>query len=470
MAREFKLPDLGEGVEAGDVVQVMVAEGDVIRAEQPVIEIETDKAVVEVPCPYAGRVARVHVSKGQKVKVGAVLLTVEDQATADVAPPPAGSTPASKPPVQGKPEPSPVSKPAPAAAGTGASAATAASAPLAASGDISVRSATPPASSAVAASSATDSSPSPPPVSREVPAGPGTRRLARELGVDLNAVAAANPGVRLTEEHVKAWVKATLSSAPTAPAAGVAAGPVVAPALPDFSQWGPVERVPMTTLQKKTADNLSAGWALAPHVTQFDEADVTDLEELRRKYTARAGEQAVKLTITAFVLKAVAIAIREHPRFAASLDTATQEIVYKKYCHIGVAVDTPAGLIVPVVRDVDTKGVLRIASEMNALAERTRQRKVALEELRGGVFTVTNLGGIGGTAFTPVINYPEVAILGLARTRQQPVVRGGAVVPRLILPLCLSYDHRVINGADGARFIRRVSTLLESPELLLLEP
>jgi len=461
VAREFRLPDLGEGVEAGDVVQVMVAEGDVIRAEQPVIEIETDKAVVEVPCPHAGRVARVHVAKGQKVKVGAVLLTVEDQAPAGGEAPPA-------PPAV--PEPSSAARPAPAPAVSARPASAAASAGAAASATVAAKAVPPPVAPAPPGSPAVAGLSAPlPPVSREVPAGPGTRRLARELGVDLNVLAAEHPGERLTEEHLKAWVKTRLSAA-AAPGAGAGAAPAAAPPLPDFSQWGPVERVPMTTLQRKTADHLTTGWTLAPHVTQFDEADVTDLEDLRRKYMAKTGEQAVKLTITAFVLKAVAVTLREHPQFAASLDAAAGEIVYKKYCHIGVAVDTPAGLIVPVVRDVDRKGVVQIASEMNALAERTRQRKVALEELRGGVFTVTNLGGIGGTAFTPVINYPEVAILGLARTRQQPVVRGGAVVPRLILPLCLSYDHRVINGADGARFIRRLSALLESPELLLLEP
>ena len=424
--KEFKLPDLGEGIEAGDIVQVLVAEGDTIVAEQTVVEIETDKAVLEVPCPFAGKVTKVHVSVGDHVPVGATIATLDADGEVAEAPAAEADEPA---PAAAEPTPSVPQPEAPAA---------------------------PEPAPAVQPAPATE---------QPVPAGPATRRLARELGVDLRAVAGVNPGVRLTKEHVKAFVRDRQSGGAPAAAVGIAVAP---PPLPDFTQWGEVERVPFTSLQRKTAAHVSVGWSLAPHVTQFDSADITALETLRKRYRDTEQGQRVKLTVTAFVLKALATALDAYPQFNASLDTQANELVLKQYYHIGVAVDTPAGLIVPIIRDVDQKGVLEIAGEMNAIAERTRQRKVGLDELRGGTFTVTNLGGIGGTAFTPIINYPEVAILGLARSREEPVIRDGHFSKRLMLPLCLSYDHRVINGADGARFIRKLATLLEDPEMLLL--
>jgi pyruvate dehydrogenase E2 component (dihydrolipoamide acetyltransferase) len=283
------------------------------------------------------------------------------------------------------------------------------------------------------------------------------------VGVDLRTVArSVGDGVRLSEEHVKAFLREGGAPAGTnRPGAG--------PDLPDFTKWGPVERVPFSSLQRKTAEQLGMAWSVAPHVTQFDTADVTGLEALRKRYRQTAKGGTLKLTVTAFVLRALVSALKAYPQFNASLDTRKNELILKRYYHIGVAVDTESGLIVPVLRDVDRKGVLVLAEEMNEIAERTRQRKIAVDELRGGTFTVTNLGGIGGTAFTPILNYPEVAILGLARSREEPVVRDGALATRLVLPLCLSYDHRVINGADGARFIRKVAALLEDPELLLLD-
>ena len=248
------------------------------------------------------------------------------------------------------------------------------------------------------------------------------------------------------------------------PAPAVAPGAIAAPELPDFAQWGPIERKPFSTLQRKTAAVLLTGWSNAPHVTQFDEADITALESFRKRFRETPEGKQVKLTVTAFILKALVTTLKQYPQFNASLDTRTNELIYKRYYHIGVAVDTEAGLIVPAIRNVDQKNVLTLATEMNELAERTRQRKVGLDELRGGTFTVTNLGGIGGTAFTPIINFPEVAILGLARSREQPRLVNGQWTSRLMLPLCLSYDHRVINGADGARFIRRLVQLLEDPK------
>ena len=439
MVKEFQLPDMGEGIETGDVVNVLIAEGDTIQDDQTILEVETDKAVLEVPCPFGGKVVSVHVSKGDKVKVGATLVSVETEASV---------------------------------VETGAASDT---------DTVAVAEPSEPREPAVAPSPAEQVEPVAPepsptvlkeqPSSREpvatepIPAGPATRRLARELGVDLNEMAAAHPGQRLTEEHVKEFVRVALAGG------GVGRGvqvDVSLPALPDFAQWGSVERVPMSSLQRKTAANLSVGWRVMPHVTQFDVADVSELEGLRRRYHS-SGHPPIKLTVTAFVVKAVATALKAFPQFNASLDSATDELVFKKYFHIGIAVDTDVGLIVPVLRDVDQKRVLAIAAEMADLAERTRQRKIGLDELRGGTFTVTNLGGIGGTAFTPVINYPEVAILGLARSREEPVVKEGAIGTGLMLPLCLSYDHRVINGADGARFLRKIVGLLEDPELLLLE-
>lgn len=454
MAEDFKLPDLGEGVEYGDVVQVLVSEGDSVNAEQPILEIETDKAVVEVPCPFTGRIAKVHVKKGDKVKVGQTLVSVETgngQAVAEAPPKPEAKPqaaparePEPKPTVEKAKQPAPAEARTPAAKGPAPEPAKPQPAP-------------PPKQEAAKpeARPAAEGEP--------VAAGPATRRLARELGVDLHDVAVTKPGVRLTEEDVKEYVKQRMSGG--APAGG---GGFAAPPLPDFTQWGPVERVALSSLQRKTAENLLASW-IGPHVTQFDEADITALEALRKRHRDRTGEGGVKLTVTAFVLKAASLVLREFPTFNASYDAQKGELVYKQYYHVGVAVDTPAGLMVPVIRDVDRKRVVDIAAEMSEIAERTRQRKVSRDEMRGGTFTITNLGGIGGTAFTPIVNYPEVAILGLARNKEQPAIRDGQLINRLMLPLCLSYDHRIINGADGARFIKRLVTLLEDPEMLLLE-
>ncbi len=459
MAKDFKLPDLGEGVESGDVVRVMVAEGDTITAEQPVVEIETDKAVVEVPCPFAGRIVKVHVSEGSKIKVGATLVTVEESGDGQAATPARSQAkekakaaqkqkaPKAEPESAGEEPAEPPAEPA---------AAEPKKAPAPKAGPVA-------AEKKESKPKPADDKPSKAAETEPIPAGPATRRLARELGVELRDVASAHPGERLTEEHVKEYVKSRMTAGPSA------GGAVAAPPLPDFSQWGEIERKPLSSLQRKTAENLAAAWSLTPHVTQFDEPDITTLEALRKRYREKAGPDGVKLTVTAFVVKAVAGLLKEFPQFNSSLDARTNELIFKRYCHIGIAVDTPAGLIVPVLRDADAKSVIQIAAEMEDLAERTRQRKVALEELKGGTFTITNLGGIGGTAFTPVVNYPEVAILGLARSREVPVLRNGQLASKLVLPLCLSYDHRVVNGADGARFIRRLSELLQDPEMLLLQ-
>jgi pyruvate dehydrogenase E2 component (dihydrolipoamide acetyltransferase) len=291
-----------------------------------------------------------------------------------------------------------------------------------------------------------------------VPAGPATRRLARELGVDLAQVLGSAPHGRVTQEDVKAYVR-QLSAGPA-----VRLGGRTAPPLPDFERWGKVERRPLEAVRRRTAEQMALSWSLIPHVTQHDLADVTELEAFRKQQDSKGP----KLTVTAFALKAAAIVLRQFPQFNASLDEAGGQLILKRYYHLGVAVDTERGLLVPVLRDVDQKSVHNLAGELAEIAEKARQKKIGADDMRGGTFTITNLGGIGGTGFTPIINYPEVAILGMSRSRLQPVVHDGQVVPRLLLPLSLSYDHRVIDGADAARFTRRLAELLENPLVMLL--
>ncbi|MCZ6795820.1 MAG: dihydrolipoamide acetyltransferase family protein, partial [Planctomycetota bacterium] len=296
------------------------------------------------------------------------------------------------------------------------------------------------------------------------PAALATRRLARQLGVDLHGIRGSGPAGRITQEDVKAHVKQRLRGDGAAPAPSAEAPP-----LPDFSEWGEIERQPLKGIRRATAQQMSLAWHVVPHVNQFDEADITELEAARRRYDGARPEGAPKVTVTALMLKAVVAALKTFPQFNSSLDTAAGELVFKRYYHIGVAVDTEHGLIVPVIRDADRKPVVELARELGDLADRARRRKLELSEMKGGTFTVTNLGGIGGTAFTPIVNYPEVAILGMARSREVPVVRDGNVVTRRVLPLCLSYDHRVIDGADGARFVRHLVRLLEEPFHFILE-
>jgi pyruvate dehydrogenase E2 component (dihydrolipoamide acetyltransferase) len=438
MAREFKLPDLGEGLTEAEIVRVLVAEGDEIKEDQAVLLVETEKAQVELPSPFGGRVATVHVQAGQRVKVGAVLLSFADAGVAA-----RGAAPASAP--------APAARPA--------------SAPPAA-----------------------PSSPTAPAPGGLAPAAtPATRRLARELGVDLARVRGTGPGGRVSDDDVRAAAAgraaAPAPARPSAPAsvAGAPApagpaeaarpltGPVALPALPRFEQWGPVEREPLRGIRRRSAEHLALAWAVIPHVTQHDQADVTELETMRRRQQKRGGEGSLDLTMTVFLVKAVAMALRAHPRFNASLDHATGELVLKRYYNIGVAVDTDQGLVVPVLRGVEAKGIRDLAAELTPLVTRTREGKATLEDLRGGTFTVTNTGALGGTGATPIINYPEVAILGVGRARQTPVVRDGQIVPRLVLPLSLAFDHRVIDGMEAARFSTDLVGFLEAPERLFLE-
>jgi pyruvate dehydrogenase E2 component (dihydrolipoamide acetyltransferase) len=436
MADEITLPALGENVEGGDVVDIKVAPGEDVRQGQALLEVEAEKSTVEVPSPSAGRITEILVKKGEHVTTGQALFRIEGGDGARAKPAPAAAE-APKEPARPAPkaeQPSPPKQPEPPPP-----------APVRAPAVDGTRAAAPPALAAEAPE-------------KIPPAGPATRRLARELGVDLRLVRGTAPSGRVTQEDVKAHVRDLASGA-------ALRGPApAAPPLPDFERYGPVERRSLESIRRKTAEQMSLAWSLIPHVTQHDLADVTDLEAFRKSQDGKGP----KLTVTAFALKAVAIALRRFPQFNASLDLAKGQLVLKGYVHVGVAVDTERGLLVPVLRDVDRKSVQVLAQELTAVAQRARDRKLAADEMRGGCFTITNLGGIGGTAFTPIVNWPEVAILGVSRGRLEPVVRDGQVVPRLMLPLSLSYDHRVIDGADAARFTRAVAEMLENPLVMLL--
>jgi pyruvate dehydrogenase E2 component (dihydrolipoamide acetyltransferase) len=428
MSIEFKLPAIGENIEKADIGAIRVKEGDVIAAEQLVIEVETDKAVFELPCPYRGKVAKIHVKQGQTVKVGELLLTLEE--TGAATPPPQPATPAA---------PAAAEKPS----------APKADEPVASKPEVAVS--VPPV---VSSSGSNGELPHP-------PAGPATRRLARELGVDLKRIRGTGPGGRIT--LVDVHQAAARSSG--------GGGGVVVPALPDFAQQGPVERIPLNKLSKTAAANLSLSWQVVPHVTQHELIDVTELEAGRKRFTASHAKTSdmPKVTMTVLATKAVVAALKAFPQFNASFDAATGEVIQKKYYNIGIAVDTEHGLVVPVVKDADKKSVIQIAAEITDLAAKARVRKLSIAEMTGGTFTITNLGGIGGSFFTPIVNYPEVAILGMSRATQQYVITNDEAKIRLMMPVSLSYDHRVVNGADGARFITKLAQLLTDPLALLSE-
>jgi len=472
MAVDFTLPELGENVEKGDVVRILVAPGDVIRPDQPVLELETDKATIEVPATVGGKVLEVKVKAGQKVKVGQVVLTLDPV----VQPAPGASVPqrrASDPnPRRRASDPLPAAPPRPAAPPVPAPAPVPAPRPsrleavaaaTASTGDAAAP-AKPPAA-VVDITTARPAAVAAPAADRQTPvaAAPSVRRLARELGVDVAEVKGTGPGGRVHEDDVKQYVKGITTGAARRP--GLPG--TLAQVLPDFTKWGEIDVRPMSNIRRKTAEHLSIAWQ-APHVTQHDKADITALEEFRTAYGARVEKAGGKLTVTSIVIKVVAAAIAKYPQFASSVDLANESIVFKKYCHIGVAVDTPNGLLVPVIRDANRKTVTQIAVELAGLSQRARDRKLTLEEMTGSVFSITNLGGIGGTSFTPIINQPEVAILGLSRTAIEPVYKGGQFVPRHMLPLSLSYDHRAIDGADAARFLRFVADGLEQPLTMVL--
>src|SRR5688572_2841428 len=450
-------------------MRVMVNPGDTIARDQPVLELETDKATIEVPSTVAGTVKEVRVKKGDKVSVGAVVFTVDEGAS--------GGNGASSSQQAGKAEEKPAAQPqkseVPPAAESKPAAET--------RPDHKVISMPPrgaPEAPAVAP-------PPPPPAARAdgngergpvAPASPAVRRLAREIGVNVDEVQGTGPGGRISQEDVKEHARRILSSVPsTAGAGGAVAGVRAARPLPDFQKWGEVDRQPLSNIRRVTADHLSYAWNAIPHVTQFDKADVTALEELRKKFKDQIAKAGGNLTVTAMLVRILATAVRKFPQFNASIDTERGELIFKKYVNVGVAVDTDRGLLVPVIRNADRKNISEISIEINQLAARARDKKLTLEEMSGGGISISNLGGIGGTYFTPIVNWPEVAILGVSRTITEPVWKDPSTgsgqagfQPRQMLPLSLSYDHRVIDGADAMRFLRWVAEAIEQPFLLSL--
>ncbi len=475
MAQELKLPELGENIDAVEITAVLVSAGDAIKRDQPVIEVETEKASLEVPSEHDGTVSEVLVSAGDKVQVGQTLLRVE---AGDGSEAKAGSDPDSKrsksksetkakaKPDREKPEtkaesksdrePERETKKEP---GSEPETEPKRAAPQ-------EREQEPAAGRSVIDFPRATPSGEEPRIGATVPASPSTRRLARELGVDLFQVHGSGPGGRIRREDVKAHAKAIVTGAA---APGVGPGAIPAPRLPDFSKWGEVETEPLSNVRRATAKAMASAWSTVPHVTQFDHADITQLESMRKRFNRRPEAQDRKLTMTAIVIKMVASGLKQFPKFNASLDLANDRVVYKKYVHIGVAVDTDRGLLVPVLRDVDRKGLVQVAEELNDLAQRARDKKIGLDEMQGAGFTVSNLGGLGTTYFSPIVNWPEVAILGVGRAEQRAAFEDGGFVPRLTLPLSLSYDHRLVDGADCARFLRWLAEALEQPLLLLLD-
>ena len=454
---EFKLPELGENISQGDLVRLMIAPGAKVSEGQPVMELETDKAVVEVPSSVSGVVKEVKVKEGEKIKVGQVIFTLEGGPPAQAETQRVRNAPVEH--VSGQ-----------------HGARLAFQAAIRAEGKTEEQ-ALPPDQPQLATPAFTM------PVQlgkvagtenrQPIPAAPHVRRFAREVGVDIYEVKGTGPGGRISEDDVKAYAKALLSAAATAAQAPPRAGHFAQPQLPDFGKWGKVERVSMRGVRRKTAEHLAEAWNTIPHVTQHDRADITELEQLRARFAPKAEEAGGKMTVTAIALKVCSAALKVFPQFNASIDIEKEEIVYKQYINIGVAADTDRGLLVPVIRDVDKKNIVELAVELSHLSKKARDKKITPEEMQGGTFTITNLGGIGGIGFTPIVNYPEVAILGLSRSRIEPEwiedKDGGKFEPRLILPLSLSYDHRLIDGADAARFLRWIAEAFEQPFLLSVQ-
>jgi pyruvate dehydrogenase E2 component (dihydrolipoamide acetyltransferase) len=451
-ATEFTLPELGENISQGDLVRLMIAPGAKVSEGQPVMELETDKAVVEVPSSVSGVVKEVKVKEGEKIKVGQVIFTLEGGAA---APPPARPSNAPVEHVTGQ-----------------HGARLAFQAAIRAEGKTEEQ-ALPPDQPQPAAPVFTMPTQLGKVAGTEhrqpIPAAPHVRRFAREVGVDIYDVKGSGPGGRISEDDIKAYAKALLSAAATAVQAPPRAGHFAQPQLPDFTKWGKVERVSMRGVRRKTAEHLAESWNTIPHVTQHDRADITELEQLRARFAPKAEEAGGKMTVTAIALKVCSAALKVFPQFNASIDIEKEEIVYKQYINIGVAADTDRGLLVPVIRDVDKKNIVELAVELSQLSKKARDKKITTEEMQGGTFTITNLGGIGGVGFTPIVNHPEVAILGLSRSRIEPEWINGKFEPRLILPLSLSYDHRLIDGADAARFLRWIAEAFEQPFLLSVQ-
>lgn len=437
---EFRLPELGENISKADVTKIMVKAGDRVKKDQPLIELETDKASMEVPSEVEGTVKEIKINEGDSASVGQVIIVFETGSASATVEEKVPEKPAAKPESEVKQESKPFSAPA----------------------VMEEREIKQEVKSLYSQVKKEEKS------GLLAPAAPSVRRFAREIGIKVSNVRGTGPGGRISVDDVKKYAKGINEQIESGAGFGGGVG-VKAEPLPDFSKFGEIDVQPMSNVRRKTAEHLSYAWATVPHVTQFDKADITDLEKLRKMYGKIAEAAGGKLTVTAILLKVIASALKKFPQFNASVNMSGSEVIYKKYVNIGVAVDTDRGLIVPVIRNVDKKNIIQLAAELAEISRKARDKKITLDDLQGGNFSISNLGGIGGTAFSPIVNTPEVAILGVSRGEYEPKYIDGQFEPRLMLPLSLSYDHRLIDGADGARFIRWVASALEQPLLMSLE-
>ncbi|MEK6674363.1 MAG: dihydrolipoamide acetyltransferase family protein [Planctomycetota bacterium] len=425
MPREFLLPDLGEGIHEAQIVRVMIKPGDQIQEDQYLMEVETDKAAVEIPSPFMGIAQTVHVHEGQTVNVGDVIVTFDDSAGAVTL----------------------TAKPASSLAGTKAKAPTAISSPVQPAASVS-------------------------PSKTSAAAAPAIRKMAREMNVDIDGISGSGPGGRVTKEDVEGAAKKrsqpVLSGVSAAPIPRREAAPRPVGGVADVDKWGPIRRVPLTQIRKTIAEHMAKSVYTIPHVTHGDEADIFELERVRKSLNEATGGDP-KLTVLTFVIRALCVALRKYPEFNSSFDKDGGQMIYKDYIGVGVAVDSERGLVVPVIRDADRLTLRGIAGELTSIAERVRTNKFGIEDYKGGTFTVTNVGALGGTFSTPIINHPEVAILGLGRARKVPVFRNGAVAEGLMLPLNLSFDHRATDGANASRLTREIIGYLETPGKFMLD-
>lgn len=472
---EFKLPDLGEGLHEAEILNILVKEGDMVKEDQPIFEVETDKAVATIDAPCTGKVTKILVKVGEIAKVGNVIITFDTASSTAGSEEKTAAAASTKSGATAKQAAADTDTKAAAAAGGngGRNYQHAAATPVAHAGPVA--------------------------------AAPATRRLAREMGVDLKMIQGTGPGGRIMKEDLRAYAEGVPGSVRTGQTAATKAAPSkphtatpgggapgarhTAPArrdepaepftptpmsltpyeMPDFSKYGPIERVPLRSLRRKIANNMALSWVHVPHVTSFDEVDITEIEAYRQKHEKSVAERGGKLTLTVLALKAVVAALKLYPQFNSSLDEATSEIVYKHYYNIGIAVATERGLIVPVIKDADKKSIVELSIELAEIAQKTREGKIEVDRLQGGTFTITNIGAIGGTGMVPMVNYPECAILGMARAAEKPVVRNGEIVIRTMLNVALSFDHRIADGAEAAYFVRHIAECLSDPFKLLME-
>ncbi len=430
--KEFNLPEIGENIEEAVVIAVFTEEGNFIVKDEPVVELETDKAAFDLPCPFEGKVESIAVSAGDKVKVGQLIAVIntnskEKSATSGKKTPEKKAEPKTEQPASPR-EKEPVAP------------------------EVTVE---PPAEIEKHAGKQQTT-----PVAKRPPSSPSAKSLAREMGIEITEIKGTGARGRVSSEDVKTHAKDVINSAWNH-----------APELPDFSPWGETEKVSVSTVRRISAQSLVRAWEKVPHVTHHDNADITELEDLRKNFSAKAEKAGGKLTVTGIIVKVVASALGVFPKFNSSFDGQNNEIILKKYINIGVAVNTERGLVVPVIKDVGKKNIIEISIELSDLAKRAREKNIKPDELQGSSFTVSNLGGIGGSSFTPIVNYPEVAILGLSRSKVEPVYEPGSgqFKPKTILPLSLSYDHRVIDGAEAATFSRWVAEAVEEPFKLVFE-